>query len=499
MDWKRMTCAAGALAAAGMLSGGAMAQEAATPDIGTARAEVENAPKHVSGVLLPPRPADFGDEEAPFPDGSLWWDNGECGEPAEALFSQIGPGGFFQLVADDFLLTGDWFEIETVTVQMLVSDNVTPDVGLRFFSDCNGKPDEILDEFDAVNVTPLGAATVPAWAGLMTFTVYEVEFRPNVFVEGPRRLWLSPFGKGTGMYYWLGANDGLIQGVQGQLQLMEGGMWKDAEQCSSCGVVPCSDYCFDIEGRICMLLKDNREPDFTKGVASAGLTQDSEPILRAADNFQLPPGQLRKICRLELWFATNCPPDETYLELYANDCADPVLESREVLLDSNDEVALPFVIDTGEVLPSPNGFGSGLPIYKLVWTDIAKELEPGRNYWISPVAELKNQPGGQGAWILRQIYDCGDESLYPGGHICITEGQYLDIFFGIPDFIELSSDPPLGGMPKTMEPRDFAFVLWLDKRYFGAGAAQQPPGGDPVTPGRGGGSQMESEARELRF
>ncbi|HBS28282.1 MAG TPA: hypothetical protein DEB06_02260 [Phycisphaerales bacterium] len=368
-----------------------------------------------------------------------WWDNGKS-DGRNGLNSQVLYAGargeqimFESLVADDFFLQfGRCYWIDSIEVVMGVFGVSTPNVTLRVFEDCNGRPG--IPVFDPlINPEMINEGPVPGWPG---FTRYRFVFNTDLFEYGYRRLWISPVGMGTGLYYWLTANNGVIQGAQAQYRSAQMGApnWKDVDQLgSNFGI--CSDFSFRICGKCCWLLKDNADYD-TTGLPQATLAMGTVFGTRVVDNFQVPPGDDLVICRVEAWMATNCDPKRAFMEIYNDHCDAPT--GYPLVLASPD---YEIVRVRGNVL-----IVQGLPVYRFSFTCPPITLTAGQTYWLSMAALGVGTPFEKALWLFKKKSEC---------HINISEGQFKSPFFAAFKSFTPVSHPGLAG-----EPRDFAFRLY---------------------------------------
>ncbi len=376
-----------------------------------------------------------------------WWNNGTY-DGVNALNSQeVYNNGnliYSAVVADDFFLNfGKCYVIEAIEVEVaafgipLNGNQNAPTVNLRLFEDCNGKPAGPaagFQEFTLSQSTDLGP--VAGWPG---FNRYRLRWEINLFEYGYRRLWIAPVGQGQGLYYWLTANSGTIQGAQGQYKAPQNGFpnWIDTDDITQdCPTNDCWDHCTDFAfrvcGKCCWLLKDQSQYDLA-GLSSIAFANNVIFGTRAVDNFQVPPGEQLEICRIEAWMATNC--GEAFMEIYENFCDSPVdgQTFSPIVLDKPDREALPGVTY------------DGLQVYRYSFTCPGVFLAGDRNYWLSLAALGVGSPHERAIWLFRQKGAC---------HICITEGQWRSFFLGFPEFTPVSN-PALAG-----EPRDFAFRIY---------------------------------------
>lgn len=361
------------------------------------------------------------------------WDNGEP-DFRHAVNSQ-SLDSYDARVADDFMIPhGAVYKFDTVTLTMAVhldDPGAEPTAVLEIYDDCNGKPGDLFPEapIPAESFERLGPAP---WDG---FELVRFTFPAMALAEGYQRVWLSPVGVGLGLYYWISAGEGDIQGVQGQIK---------NPGCAAPGFVDgesvpcfevCTDFNFRIDGACCEHLID-RSDFVLDGKPSIG--QPDFATIRAATDFQIPPyREFARICRLEVWMATNCLPEETFGEFYRNECDTPTKDPFAVIGDPT------FI----EQLPPDQQVG-GFPVYRIVWEHPGVELMGGENYWFSPVARAKGAIDDQGVFLFADGHSCP---------ISINEGVALDIFKGPDHFTPVSEHPGFD------EPKDFAIRITIEE------------------------------------
>lgn len=386
----------------------------------------------------------------------VWWDNGNYdgvnGLNSQELMSEHGD--FSALVADDFFLKfGRCYYIESIEVDMAVFGVEVPEVVLRLYNDCNGKPStQKGDDFIEPVVTNLG--DLAGWPG---FTHYRFRFVTELFEYGYQRLWLSPIGQGKGLYYWLTSGNGVVQGVQGQYKSPAYGFtdWTDVDSIgddcpdSACAV-PCTDFNFRLCGKCCWLIKDNTPHDLA-GLSSIAFSNGIVFGARAVDNFQIPPGKDVEVCKIEGWLATNCDKSRVFMEIYNNDCDSPVKPAAITITGLKYEA-------TGELF-------NGIPVYRFYTVCPGVILQGGQNYWLALASIGIGTPHERSHWLYKAKSEC---------HINITEGQYKNIFLtGFQNFTPVSH-PGLAG-----EPRDFAFRFYTAEPEM---AAPTPPSEEEPAP-----------------
>lgn len=369
-----------------------------------------------------------------------FWNNGPLDNVTAHLAMKNSSGEAF-LAADDFYVKyGDFYFIQRVTVCFAVPvyyDGAMnkPQFELALHFDCSGRPDTmtgpiaIMVPVDAVNMGP------SAFAGFNLWNVtFEVPPSAALVLSGPAHYWLCPYGIGefqNGFYYWLSANNGQINGAQAQIK-NGAEPWMDVQQCNCPGI--CTDLYFQLCGRVCCVQKLNVPYDPAGGAKSIQLKGATIDTARAVDNFQIQPGGPRSLCALEAWFATNCPLDKIFVEVYANRCNMPAGKIATIDIDG-----LPLYDDTGMTY-------NGVSIYHLAWTDLGGATLPGgQDYWLSIVARGTGSILDKAYWMYLQRGVC---------NINITEGKVKDPYVpGLEDFTFVS-------VATAGPPRDFAFVLY---------------------------------------
>ena len=459
-------------------------------------------------------------EEIPFP-----WFNG-LPNGAAAYQSQAADG-FQALLADDFVFPEcDFISAETVVAFMAVHKDEPPtpeDFSLLVLSDCDGKTGDPLIGRTATTVSlidgdDLESLPVEVNPDLYPgFDLYEVIFEidsvcgselcdgttpdpANNLCEAGGRYWLSVFGVGEGLYYWPTAaagGPGEVQGRQAQFRSDAYGPadWRSLGECP-CDPV-CSDLAFAILGEVCELLEDQHEvSEDLDGLPAIKFPNTQLGEVRALDNFQVLPRVNKDICRLELYFLTNCR--RFVVELFRNRCEEPfgpavlTLEIDETDGDPTDDDGVVCVLEE-------DAGGPGLDLVRLVFEDIPatafrleQGLQPSRNYWISAYAVGTGSINDRGVWLFHESPEACEE-------IGITEGLYENPFLGL-DGLTPVSDPLLAG-----DARDFAFRLYTSTSLelgvpdLGGGDAPSEEGADGgvVSGGRGGASSAESQAAPI--
>jgi len=374
-----------------------------------------------------------------------WWDNGVC-DDITAHLSQAGATDNFCTADDCFVKPGDYAFTDEVRVIFAVDARYNevmnkPSFKLTAFADCDGQPDSgnILYSVTDPDDIFYGLIGPSPFQG---FNLWAVSFSVERFA-GAGRVWLCPQGCGEladGFYYWVSANNGLIQGAMAHIR-NNSQPWQDVQECDCPGI--CTDMCLTITGHVCCLLKNNMPFSSAGGAKSLQLLGAQIDTARAVDNFQVPPGRLQEVCALEAWMATNCPLDKIFVEIYSNDCNMP--DTKICVIDvttdeDNDGKAdYPIATDTGADY-------LGCNIYHLFWPEITRvALDPGQDYWISFVAQGTGSILDKAYWMYKQSSASG---------ICITEGKVKDPFvLGLEEFTFVS-------VATSGPPQDFAFKVY---------------------------------------
>jgi hypothetical protein len=405
-----------------------------------------------------------------------WWSNGVCDE-ITAHLSQVTSNENYCTADDCYLKPGQFAFVDEIRVIFAVDSRYNevmtkPSFKLTAYEDCNGQPDSssIIYQVTDPDEISYGLIGPAPWDG---FNLWAVSFNVEQFV-GAGRAWLCPQGCGElidGFYYWVSANNGVIQGAMAHIK-NNSEPWQDVAECDCPGI--CTDMCLEITGHVCCLLKENTPFDPAGGAMSLQRFGAAIDTQRAADNFQVAPGAIQEVCALEAWMATNCPLDKIFVEIYENDCNMPanLLCVIDVTTDEDNDgkADYPIAEDTGlDYL--------GCNIYRLFWPEISRvELEPGRDYWISFVAQGTGSILDKAYWMYKATSSAMDCST-----ICITEGKVKDPFVeGLESFTfvsEATSGPP----------RDFAFRLYSRDgviRAAGEGGGE----GEPVSGDQADGS-----------
>ncbi len=405
-----------------------------------------------------------------------WWDNGERDDRLlQASQSANGLFPFEVRTADDLLLQkGCWYHLQTVTV-VLASYAETPVFALEIYEDCDGKPGDLLDLTGEIGGSPfdgtpfLDYSSLEIAVGTENFeglVFYEVTFVVNGFVDGYRRLWVSPYGIGEDQTFWVSANEGLIQGVKAQYK-SDDAPWEDIDaSCVNCEPL-CTDFVFEVDGQVCKVLKDNSNFETVVGPALPGAPNiaafGAKYAIAAADDFQVPQGDSLQICKLQVWVAANCI-ELIHGSLYMNECDMPVGDPID--LGPPQEIRNVTTLDG---VPAHRG----LPVYRVTWANNSNlpDLQPGRNMWLSMGFHGAVHASNRAYWLFTEQTECEELNINPA--------RYRHPYLGVPVFT--SYEFVFG----VLQARDHAFKLWVNEDPENAcddGGITPQDTGNPVTP-----------------
>ena len=398
------------------------------------------------------------------------WQNGDPDNLFAVRSADPGvdsPHRFF--AADDFILHPcRWNYYEAIELVMAIGDDVVdPQVELRIYPDCDGKPDKTVDPEVYQGLVCEGVPSV-AFSGFQVHRIrFELDWWKFGDPAGCERYWIVPVGTTVNTkYFWIstdvGADDQRVQGVQGHFKapttVPAYPEWTPYEDYCPDPSFPdcagdCIDFNFHICGKICALLKDQSEYDL-QGEAATKFPNVNDTGI-SADNFQVHPagrnntGGRVELCRIEAWLATNCNPDLVYGLIFENFCDKPGDERNNLGFVDYWEA-------TGETF-------DGLPVYKFVWFCTGVNVRKGRNYWFAPLASRGVSIAERSVWLFRQrAENCKD--------IWIQEGCYMNWNDIDPNFYPVSDFTPMNVQ------RDFAFKIWLVDDNANGSVPQGDPG-----------------------
>lgn len=307
-----------------------------------------------------------------------FWDNGEH-DGMDGQLSQVNPDQGNPETADDlYLPPGRVYKLDYLTATLATNSLLPNKARLEIYDDCNGKPSARIATFESLDVVPTGEIDGEYQVVTARFAL------GGIFVSGGqdgRTLWVSVRGIGLGIgleeWYWLSAGEGVIKGNPGVFRSSSLGYddWTSIDG-FGCG---CSDFAFRIFGESCKLVLDGGTPDLTSnpiGVLSQ-IASESDSAA-AADDFVIGPSKGRqKVCYLRAYVYSNCLPVRGRFDLYADSCHSP---AGEPLYSG----AFTRVTDLNQVVTID---GVELHSYCVESFGLDWLLEPGRNYWVSPVGD----------------------------------------------------------------------------------------------------------------
>ena len=299
--------------------------------------------------------------------------------------------------ADDFYLCPSAVHrLTTFTGKMLVKQ-ANPDFAIRarllIFDDCNGRPGELIEEFDSEC-----AAFIES--GPNGFNLYQFQFFFDCFWLKGGTYWASlvavaPVADSAFEAFWVSTGlpgDPPTPTVLGKRPIFMNGdaEWMDFDTCCH----PCADLQFCLIGETCPIMWDNGEPylddadDNPPGNAPFDVfgTRSEKSNLtprnsRAADQFVVKTCEDEMVCYIEGYIFTNCISFEAHLEIYENDCREP---------DFSLPGGVPYytriadqIIDLGYTGLRVDGVE--VRAYKVVFCNwpVPLNLEKSKNYWLS--------------------------------------------------------------------------------------------------------------------
>jgi hypothetical protein len=398
-----------------------------------------------------PRECECKDNENPNqPFYALWRTGTWDGANAEWSYDRSSTGGAVIKAADDiYLCPSSMHHIKQFLAEMLVKREnplIDPLARLRFYTDCNGAPGDLVAEFDSepcpafLGSTPEGFNRYQFWfdltddcfwlrGGVYWVSVVGIAPPQDVNYEaawvtagnpsggGPRpECGMPPVGAccvgdactvqtqaacqaASGRWYrgapctdfTCGASGRTLLGKRPQMML-NGDPWTEYDPCCH----PCDDFVFCVSGESCPIVWDNGKA-YLGGADGPAPPAPPIPVFgtrseksalpvrdsRAADQFIIKPCQTpEEICYIEGVIFTNCTGFEVHLEIYRNDCDEP-----DFVLPGG----VPFY-HTTNVRVEDLGL-SGLRVgttnvraYRVSVCDFGGNplvLEGGQNYWIS--------------------------------------------------------------------------------------------------------------------
>jgi hypothetical protein len=263
---------------------------------------------------------------------------------------------------------------------------------LEFYRDCDGRPD---GEPFLVSTDYQIVATANGPAGF-TLVTYCFDFCDQHFWLDGGRYWVSIMGytidsrRTTDETYWIAADPSSFDVMQSipvkasgtggvfpsQQNQMTFDSWVSLDECC----LGCVNLNFKLTGYSCDIWWDNGE--WAKGqsrvVPVGGLSsRQGEPFRdRAVDNFGTSTCEDADVCYVDAIIHTNCDIEESFFEIYANECREPT----ELLYTSGRPSAIEQ-LDTDAVRVGIHW----LKTYRVRFEVSDLLLPRNQNYWISAV------------------------------------------------------------------------------------------------------------------
>ncbi|MBX3405813.1 MAG: hypothetical protein KF869_03525 [Phycisphaeraceae bacterium] len=354
---------------------------------------------------------------------------------------------------------------------------------LYIYKDCNGAPGELVETLEPDCVQVLGP--VPS----------KPEFRRVQFQFTPDCLWLrggiywfslvgiGPLDDTTYEAYWATAGfpgnptfppppdvpDGFLLGKR-PVFMDEFGPWQEFDPCCH----PCDDFEFCITGESCPIIWDNGKPDFGGAdganpppapITVPGTRSEKSTLTprnsRAADQFVIKTCDIEEICYIEGYMLTNCTGFTAHLEIYENDCDEPLF----TIPVTNS----PYYHRTANVIEDLGLEGlrvgtTNVRAYKISFCDWPAPLvlQPGRNYWLS-LSIQDSFSANERAYFAHVMPPC--DPCVPGNTWKINPGMEIAPGRQIPHWRSAGAD--------------FAFMIAARKR---AGEPASSAGAAPACP-----------------
>jgi hypothetical protein len=357
----------------------------------------------------------FGDTDC-----DCLWENGEWdGQDAQA--SHEG-GAFPQGVkaADDFYLCeGFVYNLDSIS-GWLCTDTLPAlyKARLELYSDCNGKPAELLYTFKNAVVEPTTLVFDGFYLVKYTFNVADqgdpsrdsrndLACIRNIVLKGGT-YWVSLIGISDNRCitmpnmcdssFFATTGYGVIKGsvahkIEGNEPVhwnqfdYSGQSWEPLDACC----IGCTDLAFTVCAEPCKILIDNGHADANDQGGSRRVGDRSERSTsptrnsRAADDFVVPPCNDLLVCYIEGCIYSNCVPNQDgspgftgWYDIYDNDCKKPsyVLGNEPVAKGSHT-----CIVDLGYSVTIDGR--SGLTAYRVEFHKLNVRLAGGKQYWIS--------------------------------------------------------------------------------------------------------------------
>ncbi len=413
------------------------------------------------------------------------WDNGAFDNRDGALSqdSPARPEPVYHVMADDFYLEPgyvhmvDYMEAVFMVLFPAPGYNFAAPIGrLEIRTDCDGKPGELVETFDAwlMRDSLIGEMTID----LGTVHAYRVvALTDGLCLKGGKPYWASfvltgvANQGGTDLWYWGTTGSPSVVPpydpplhVKGSLphrQAFPGGPWERIDCASGDpNCLGCTDLNFCIRGERCRIVHDAgtyKTPPQPIGqvigqygarsVDLAGLINNQA---RAADDVTISPCETSLLpCVVEAYIWTTCTPPTARLEIYETRC------DEDTVLPAEDP--LPYVISAGEEdavyqgLEIPAPFGPPFRLYCFKFKDFGGFVfQPGRTYWFAAIGTGGNNLTND-AYFAFSAPKCPDDECYRLGNEGHAKSAFANSMY--PDWT------PTSLVPGLLMANDFAMLV----------------------------------------
>jgi hypothetical protein len=375
-----------------------------------AKNSVANAPMSLRARVTnwTTSPSVFGAEE---PGCDCLWFNGDWDE-RDAQASHEG-GAFPQGVkaADDFYLCeGFVYDLESIS-GYLCTDSLEQltKARLELYSDCNGRPDELLYTFKVFEKNETGIVVDGYRLVQFVFNVEdqidddlsdnENACNSNIVLKGGT-YWVSLIGLSDNRCitmpnmcdssFFATANGGVIRGsvahkIEGEDTghwnefSYSSGTWEALDECC----IGCTDLAFTVCATPCKILIDNgvNDTDDADGRRVGSHSQRSTSGTRnsrSADDFVVNPCSDFNVCYIEGCVYTNCVGFIGWFDILGNSCKRPSYILGGSTIESGRSTC---IVDLGYDVTIDGR--PGLVAYRVEFHDLDFTLDAGNQYWIS--------------------------------------------------------------------------------------------------------------------
>ncbi len=328
-----------------------------------------------------------------------FWDNGEWdGDGQASVIGGVIIDGGAQVADDFYLPNGKYYRLDSVNALMLTNDD-TPEAVLEIYSDCNGKPDRLIESFELSSWQDTGLS------GRDETALIEMQFDTSegCWLEGGQMYWVSVYGVGRDgweVYYFATAGEDTVQGVEAQFLLPKEGYvdWTPIKETN----VGKSDVAFSVCVTECDIVADNGEFDPTYDLPVE--INQARVNYRAADNFSLPPCTTWHVDMVQVCVLTNCDLATLKLDIYETDPVTCMPYLTPIASYSGADKAIPLGISLNSVEVVP----MTVDAFLVQFQNLELDLPGGQTYWVGVGAE------GTGSLRDRSFvcfsFDCNKDS-----------------------------------------------------------------------------------------